>query len=88
MSEEMRELSLDELALASGGVDYSREYPYFSTITARFRQLIDNGMKPDEARQQTINEYWAQVLEICRRNPDECPPQEQAVVIFAMLIGT
>ena len=77
-----------ELSTVSGGVDYSAAHPVFGTIRTRYHQLIKDGMAPVEARKQTRSECWDQVLQICYQYPDNCPAEEQAAVIFAMLIGS
>ena len=69
-------------------MDYSAAYPVFDTIRARFRRLIKEGKSPTDARNQTKTECWNQVLQICYQYPDNCPAEEQAAVIFAMLIGS
>ena len=89
MSESFRKLTEEEMAKVNGGsVDYSPVYPIFDEIVAQFKSLIDAGCTPDEARRQTKNKYWNTVLDIAKTYPDNCPPEEQAYVIFSMLIGS
>ena len=85
---ESRKLTLEELSSVNGGVDYSAAYPVFCAVCSRYHQLINGGTSPAEARQQTKSECWDQVLQVCYQYPDNCPPDEQASVIFAMLIGS
>ncbi len=88
-NDSFRMLTLDEMSMISGGVDYSAEYPTFSAICSRYYELMKEGLSEDESRVKTKQEYMGQVLDICYRYPEaNVSAEEQASVIFAMLIGS
>ena len=85
---DLKKLNIEELNATVGGTDYAYAQPILSKILARFKELIASGMSPDSARAQVKNEYWADMLEVCRRNPEEnCSLEHQAEVIFSLVIG-
>ena len=85
---DVKKLSIEELNAIAGGTDYAYAQPVLSKIVARFQELINSGVAPDVARAQVKQEYWAEMLEVCRRNPEEnCSVEHQAEVIFSLVIG-
>ena len=86
-----RELSMDELSKVVGGTAMGSDYATAALQKAfnRFQQLIREQVPPDSARQQAIQEYWAEVVNACRANPEPngCSPEEQARVLFALTLG-
>ena len=88
LGNDVKKLNIEELNTVAGGADYAYAQPILSKILARFKQLIASGMSSDVARAQVKNEYWAEVIEVCRRNPEEnCSVEHQAEVIFSFVIG-
>ena len=83
----VKKLNIEELNKIVGGTDYSYAQPILSKIFARFQELIDSGVAPDVARAQVKNEYWAEMLELCKMYPDNCSPEEQAQILFSFVIG-
>ena len=85
----LKNLSIEELNEISGGEDYEYAHTVLSKILDRFQKLIDEGMSPDSAREQAKNEYWSELLEVCRRNPEPngCSPEHQAWVLFSLAFG-
>ena len=46
-------------------------------------------MSPDSAREQAKNEYWSDLLEACRMNPEKngYSAEQQAWVLFSLTVG-
>ncbi len=85
----LKNLNIEELNEISGGEDYEYAHTVLSKINARFKDLIGSGMSPDSAREQVKNEYWAELLDVCRRNPEPngCSAEHQAWVLFSLAFG-
>ena len=88
LENDLKNLNIEELNATAGGADYAYAQPILNSILARFKELIASSVSPDVARAQVKNEYWADMLEVCRRNPEEnCSAEHQAEVIFSFVIG-
>ncbi len=84
----LKTLTIEELNAIAGGADYAYAQPVLSKVLARFQELIASGVSPDAARAQVKSEYWAEMLEVCRMYPEEnCTAEQQAEVIFSLVIG-
>ena len=84
----MKKLNSEELNAVVGGADnYATEV--LTKIIDRFQKLIDDGMSPDAAREQAKNEYWSDLLDVCRNNPEPngCSAEQQAWVLFSLTVG-
>ena len=88
LENDVKKLSIEELNAVAGGTDYAYAQPILSKIYARFQELINSGMSPDVARAQVKNEYWAEMLALCKKYPEEkWSAEQQAEVIFSLVIG-
>ncbi len=84
----VKKLTIEELETTTGGADYAYAQPVLSKVLARFQELVASGVSPDAARAQVKSEYWAEMLEVCRMYPEEnCTAEQQAEVIFSLVIG-
>ena len=85
----MKKLDDEELKAVVGGADNNYATGVLTKIINRFQKLIDDGMSPDAAREQAKNEYWTELLDVCRKNPEPngCSAEHQAWVLFSLSVG-
>ena len=89
LGKDVNKLNIEELNEIAGGEEYEYAHTVLSKILARIQELIGEGISPDSAREQAKNEYWAELLEVCRMNPEPngCSAEHQAWVLFSLAFG-
>lgn len=89
LEKDVNKLNIEELNGIAGGENYEYATGVITKIIDRFQNLIRDGMSPDSAREQAKNEYWSDLLDVCRKNPEPngCSAEQQAWVLFSLTVG-